>query len=89
MSRLILAGPLHSILYATALLYDRGGQLHQVREPHFRRQQTAKPRTQRKKKIIKSNYRSVLTDERVTELIRTALTTYRPNFKKLTACPEL
>jgi len=40
-------------------------------------------------KFIKSKYRSVLTDEHLTELERTALTTYQPNFKKLTAYPEL
>jgi hypothetical protein len=52
MSRLILAGPLHSILYATVLLYDRGGQLYQVREPHFRRQQTAKATYSTQKKSL-------------------------------------
>jgi hypothetical protein len=36
-------------------------------------------------KFIKSNYRSVLTKEHLTELVRTALTAYQLNFKKLTA----
>jgi hypothetical protein len=40
-------------------------------------------------KLIKSKYRPVLTDERLTELVLTALTTYQSNFKKLIAYPEL
>jgi hypothetical protein len=40
-------------------------------------------------KFIASKYRSVLTDERLTELVRTAVTTYQPSFKKRTAYPEL
>jgi hypothetical protein len=36
--------------------------------------------------FITSKYRSVLTDEHLTELVRTALTAYQPNFKKITAC---
>jgi hypothetical protein len=42
-----------------------------------------------KQKFNKLKNRSVLTGERLTELVRTALATYQPNFKKLTACPEL
>jgi hypothetical protein len=40
-------------------------------------------------KFIKSNYRSILTDEHQTEQAATALSTYQPNFKKLTAYPKL
>jgi hypothetical protein len=40
-------------------------------------------------KFFKSKYRSVLTDKHVAELVRTDLTTYELNFKKLTAYPEL
>jgi hypothetical protein len=40
-------------------------------------------------KLIKSKYRSGLTDEHLTELVRTAVTTYQPKFKKLAAYPEL
>jgi hypothetical protein len=41
-------------------------------------------------KSIKSKYRSVLTDEHLTELVRTtALTTYQPNFKKPIAYSKL
>jgi hypothetical protein len=40
-------------------------------------------------KLIKSNYSSVLADEPLAELIRAVLTTYQPNFKKVTAYPEL
>jgi hypothetical protein len=36
-------------------------------------------------KFIKSKYRSVLTDEHLNELMRTALTCHQPNFKQLTA----
>jgi hypothetical protein len=39
-------------------------------------------------KFIKSKYRSVLTDEHLTELVRTAVTTYQPTFKRVTAYPE-
>jgi tryptophan synthase beta subunit len=35
-------------------------------------------------KFIKSKYRSELTDEHLSELVRTALTNYQPDFKKLT-----
>jgi hypothetical protein len=35
--------------------------------------------------FIKSKYRSDLTDEHLNELMRTALTSHQPNFKKLTA----
>jgi hypothetical protein len=36
-------------------------------------------------KFIKFKYRSVLTDEHLNELMRTALTRHQPNFKQLTA----
>lgn len=36
-------------------------------------------------KFIKSKYRAVLTDEHLTELVRTALTSHQPDFKQLTA----
>ncbi|KAL4126266.1 hypothetical protein QTP88_010491 [Uroleucon formosanum] len=36
-------------------------------------------------KMIKSKHRSTLTDGHLTELLRTALTTYSPDFKKLTS----
>jgi hypothetical protein len=36
-------------------------------------------------KFIKSKYRSVLTDEHLNELMRTALTSHHPNIKQLTA----
>ena len=35
-------------------------------------------------KFIKSKYRSELTDEHLSELVRTALTNYQPDFTKLT-----
>jgi len=35
-------------------------------------------------KFIKSKYRSELTDEHLSELLRTALTNYQPDFTKLT-----
>jgi tryptophan synthase beta subunit len=35
-------------------------------------------------KFIKSNYRSELTDEHLSELVRTAITNYQPDFTKLT-----
>jgi hypothetical protein len=65
------------------VLYQ-GGQLHQLRGPYFRRQQSARAKYSTLK-LIKSKYRSVLTDEHLTELVRTALSTYQPNLKKLTA----
>lgn len=34
--------------------------------------------------FIKSMYRSELTDEHLSELVRTALTNYQPDFEKLT-----
>jgi hypothetical protein len=37
-------------------------------------------------KFIKSKYHYVLTDEHRTELVRTALAAYQPNFNNLTAC---
>jgi hypothetical protein len=37
-------------------------------------------------KFITSKYHSVLTDEHLIELVQAALTTYLPNFKKLTTC---
>jgi hypothetical protein len=64
----------------------RGGQTDQLREQHFRSQQYARAMFSTLK-FIKSKYRSVLTDEHLTELVQTASTTYRPNFKKLTAYP--
>jgi hypothetical protein len=36
-------------------------------------------------KMIKCKHRSTLTDDHLTELLKTALTTYSPNFKKLTS----
>jgi hypothetical protein len=36
-------------------------------------------------KMIKSKHRSILTDDQSTEFLRTALTTYSPDFKKLTS----
>ena len=36
-------------------------------------------------KFIKSKYRSGLIDENLSELVRTALTNYQPDFKQLTA----
>jgi hypothetical protein len=38
---------------------------------------------------MKSKYRLVLTGEHLTELVKIVLTTYQPNFKKLTTYPEL
>jgi hypothetical protein len=69
-------------------VYYRGGQLDQLREPHFSRQKSARA-IYSMLKFIKSKYCSVLTGERLTELVRTVLTTYQPNFKKLTAYQEL
>jgi hypothetical protein len=68
--------------------YTRGGQLDQLREPHFRRQHSTRAMYSTIK-LIRSKYRSVLTDEHLTELVETALNTYQPHFKKLTAYPEL
>jgi hypothetical protein len=70
------------------IIYTRGGQLDYLREPHFRRQQSAGAMCSTLK-FIKSKYRSVLTDEHLTKRVRTALTAYQPNFKNLTAYPEL
>jgi hypothetical protein len=41
-----------------------------------------------KLKYIKSKYRSVLTDEHLTELVETALTIYQPSYKTLIAYPK-
>jgi hypothetical protein len=40
-------------------------------------------------KFITSKHRSILADEYLTDIVRTAVTTYQPNFKKLTAYTEL
>jgi hypothetical protein len=40
-------------------------------------------------KFIKSKHRSVLADEQFTEIVRTAVTTYQPKFKKLASFPDL
>lgn len=40
-------------------------------------------------KFIKSKHRAVLTNEHLVELLRTALTTYQPNFKKLVTRMEV
>jgi hypothetical protein len=53
----------------------RGGQLDQLREPHFRKQQSAS-HGYSTLKLIKSKYRSVLTAGHLTELVRTALTSW-------------
>jgi hypothetical protein len=70
-----------SILYLKALfqklrLHRRGGQLDQLREPHFSRKHSVRVMYSTLE-FIKSKYRSVLTDEHLTELVRTALTTGR------------
>jgi hypothetical protein len=52
---------------------------------HFRRQQLARA-LHLTLKFMKSKYRLVLADDRITELLQTALTAYQP---KLTAYPEL
>jgi hypothetical protein len=81
----------HTLKRSSSLIhtaYNRGGQLDQLREQHFSRQQLARDMYSTLK-FIKSKYRSVLTDEHLTEPVRTALTTYQPNFKKLAAYPEL
>jgi hypothetical protein len=51
-----------------SLLYTRGGQLDQLREPNFRRQQSARAMFSTLK-FIKSKYRSVLTDEQLADLL--------------------
>jgi hypothetical protein len=81
-----------SLLYLKALfqklrLHSRGGQLDQLREPHFSRKHLVRVMYSTLE-FIKSKYHSVLTDERLTELVRTALTTYRTNFNKLAAYRE-
>jgi hypothetical protein len=53
-------------------LYTRGGQLDQLRDPHFRRQQSARAMCSTLT-LAKSKYRSVLTDELLTEPVQTAL----------------
>jgi hypothetical protein len=40
-------------------------------------------------KFIKSKCHLVLTDEHLAELVRTALTTYQPNFNNLATYPKL
>jgi hypothetical protein len=68
-------------LVATVFIaYSRGGQLEQLGESHFRRQQSARAMYSTLKSI-KSKYRSVLSDEHLTGLVRTALTAYLPNFE--------
>jgi len=69
-------------------MYSRGGQQDQLRKQHFWRQQS--DRTMHSTlKFVKEQYRSVFIDEHLNELVRTALTTFQPNFEKTTAYPEL
>jgi hypothetical protein len=51
--------PMHVLLIKVVIIYTRGGQLDQLREPQFRKQQSATAMYSTLK-LIKSNYRSVM-----------------------------
>jgi hypothetical protein len=62
---------------AAPIHYARGGQPDNIREPQFRRQHLARAMYSTQK-FIKSKYRSIINDERPTEILCTNSFSYSP-----------
>jgi hypothetical protein len=69
------------LTHITFVYIVQGWATRQLQEPHLRQQSATAMHSMLK--FIKSKHCSVLTDKRLTEPVRTAITTYQHNFKKL------